>query len=105
MSVPEQDAGRRERLLATADLGLLGAADLLQAVLPLLALLARLGDGLRDAVADLAVVGLELLEGLQGVVDQAKASGLAATELRVKGESRQGDVRNRGGGLEEGRIL
>lgn len=41
---------------------------------------------LGQADADQAVVGLELLHGLGGVVDESKASGLATTELGAKTE-------------------
>jgi hypothetical protein len=41
--------------------------------------------GLADA--DQPVAGLELLEGLRGVVDQGEAGGLAATELGAQAEN------------------
>ena len=34
-----------------------------------------------EAVPDLAVLGIVLLQGLGGIVDETKAGGLAATEL------------------------
>ena len=39
-----------------------------------------------EANADQAVLGLELLEGLGGVVDEGEAGGLAATELGAQTE-------------------
>jgi hypothetical protein len=41
-----------------------------------------------EADADEAVVGLELLHGLGGVVDEGEAGGLAATELGAQAEDR-----------------
>jgi len=62
---------------------------LLSPILPLLALLpGSLLDFLGKAVADEAVVGLELLEGVGGVVDEGEAGGLAAAELRAEAEHR-----------------
>ena len=53
-----------------------------------------LSRGLLDlgghANADKTVVGLELLHGLVGVVDEGEASGLAATELGA--ETEDGDL-------------
>lgn len=46
-----------------------------------------LGSG-GHADADQAVVGLELLHGLRGVVDEGEAGGLATTELGAETESR-----------------
>lgn len=43
-----------------------------------------------EADADQAVVGLELLHGLGGVVDQGEAGGLAATELGA--QAKDGDL-------------
>lgn len=51
-----------------------------------------LSAGLLDlgglAVADESVVGLELLHGLGGVVDESEASGLATTVLGAETEDR-----------------
>lgn len=53
-----------------------------------------LARGLLDlfgiTVPDKAVVGLKLLEGVVGVVDQSKTSGLSATELGA--ETEDGDL-------------
>jgi hypothetical protein len=58
-----------------------GTADLEALVLGLLdGLAGPFGAGL-DALADEAVLGLELAEGVLVVVDEAEAGGLAATEL------------------------
>lgn len=43
-------------------------------------------DLLGQADTDQAVVGLELLQGLRGVVDEGETSGLAATELGAQAE-------------------
>ena len=72
-------------LLATLRLG--GTTELLGAVLALLALLS---GGLLDlagvADADQSVVGLELLHGLDGIVDEGETGGLAATVLGAHAE-------------------
>lgn len=47
---------------------------------------AGLLDLLGQANTDQAVVGLELLHGLGGVVDESKAGGLATTELGAQTE-------------------
>ena len=63
-----------------------GTADLETLVLGLLdGLAGLLGAGL-DALADEAVLGLELAEGVFVVVDEAEAGGLAATELGAEAE-------------------
>ena len=63
-----------------------GTADLEALVLGLLdGLAGLLGAGL-DALADEAVLGLELAEGVFVVVDEAEAGGLAATELGAEAE-------------------
>ena len=59
---------------------------LLHAVLLLLDLLAAGLLLLDEAGADLAVLGLEFLQGLQAVVDEAEASGAASTELVAETE-------------------
>lgn len=83
--------------LGTLDLG--SAAEGLLAVLALLALLARsLLDLGSKADTDKTVVGLELLHGLGGIIDEGEASGLAATELGAETE----DVDLVLGGLVEG---
>lgn len=74
-------------LLLLATLRLRGAAELLGTVLALLALLP---GGLLDlgGVADAhqSVVGLELLHGLDRVVDEGEAGRLAATVLGAHAE-------------------
>ena len=63
-----------------------GTADLEALVLGLLdGLAGLLGAGL-DALADEAVLGLELAEGVLVVVDEAEAGGLSATELGLEAE-------------------
>ena len=63
-----------------------GTADLEALVLGLLdGLAGLLGAGL-DALADEAVLGLELAEGVFVVVDEAEAGGLATTELGAEAE-------------------
>ena len=79
---------------------LLLAPQLLRPVLALLDLLARLvGGRLSQAVPDEPVLGLELLGGVDGVVDQAEAGRLAATELRER-ERREEGGDERGGVVE-----
>jgi hypothetical protein len=74
-------------LLRLGTLDLRRAAQRLLLVLALLALLPAGALGLGgEADADQAVLGLELLEGLGGVVDEGEAGGLAATELGAQAE-------------------
>lgn len=74
-------------LLRLGTLDLCRAAQGLLSVLALLALLSAgtLGLGGKSD-PDQAVLGLELLEGLGGVVDEGEAGGLAATELGAQAE-------------------
>jgi hypothetical protein len=74
-------------LLGLGTLDLCGTAQRLLSVLLLLALLSAgtLGLGGKSD-PDETVLGLELLHGLGGVVDQGEAGGLAATELRAQTE-------------------
>ena len=66
-------------------------AELLHAVLLLLDLLARLGHRLLETGADDAVLGLELLHGVNVVIDQTEPSGLATTKLSA--EAKEADAR------------
>ena len=68
------------------DLVLRGTAKLLDTVLLLLDLLAGLGNLLLKARTDHTVLGLELLHGVNVVVDQTEPSGLATTKLRAEAE-------------------
>ena len=68
------------------DLVLRGTAKLLDTVLLLLDLLAGLGNLLLKARTDHTVLGLELLHGVNVVVDQTKPSGLATTKLSAEAE-------------------
>lgn len=78
-------------LVLLGALGLGGTAELLGAVLPLLALLsAGLLDLCASTDADQTVEGLELLQGLLGVVDESEASALTTTVLRT--ETEDGDL-------------
>lgn len=65
----------------------LGATtELLDTVLLLLDLLAGLGNLLLKARTDHTVLGLELLHGVNVVVDQTEPSGLATTKLSAEAE-------------------
>lgn len=78
-------------LVLLGSLGLGGTTELLGTVLPLLALLsAGLLDLSSGTDADQAVVRLELLQGLVGVVDEGEASALATTVLSA--ETEDGDL-------------
>lgn len=78
------------RLFLLLGLGTLDLGGTTEGLLSVLALLALLSGGLFDllghADTDKAEVGLELLHGLGGVVDEGEASGLAATELGAQAE-------------------
>ena len=71
---------------------LLGTAELLHTVLALLSLLSGLLHCFSKAVSDEAVLRLELLGAFDVVVDQAKASGFAATKLGLKAENKHAVV-------------
>jgi len=85
------DEANRLLLLGLLALDLLGTTEGLLAVLALLPLLpgGTLGLGGKTN-ADKTVLGLELLHGLGGVVDESETSGLAATELGA--ETEDGDL-------------
>ena len=68
------------------DLVLRGTAKLLDTVLLLLDLLAGLGNLILKARTDHTVLGLELLHGVNVVVDQTEPSGLATTKLSAEAE-------------------
>lgn len=69
-------------LLRLGTLDLCGSAQGLLSVLALLALLSAGTLGLGgESDTDQAVLGLELLQSLGGVVDEGEAGGLAATEV------------------------
>ena len=74
-------------LLGVLDLSLLGASDLLDTVLTLLALLARHPLGLHEAVTHQAMLGLELLGEVERVVDEREAGALAAAEHGLEAEA------------------
>lgn len=83
---------RRPDLLLTSTrlLVLEGSTNLLGTVLLLLALLAAALGGLSQAVANHAELGLKLLGGLDGVVDEGEAGGLATTKGVLAAEDDDG---------------
>ena len=84
--------GREGERLSGGLLGLLPGGssaqtpDLLASVLGFLDLLPGGVHGLLQTLSDLSVVGLELLQGLDRVVDEAEAGGLAAAIVRSEAE-------------------
>merc|ERR1719320_1725061 len=73
--------------LSSSNLGLSSSANLLGSVLPFLLLLtAGLCLGLDDSLSDKAVLGLELLGEIHGVVNQAEPSGLVTSEVGLEPE-------------------
>lgn len=76
-------------LAAGANLALFHSAHLLHSILTLLALLASRSIFLaQQSIANQPMAWLELLGIVDRVVDQAKAGGLAATELCLKAKAK-----------------
>ena len=85
-SLPKTSNKHNYLLLARAGahLGLGGAADLLHAILPLLALLAGALCPRQQAISNQPMFWLKLLRVLQRVVDQSEAGGAAAAKGSAK---------------------
>merc|ERR1712013_950779 len=83
----KQKKERKNRTKKVRGTGLGSSANLLGSVLPFLLLLtAGLCLGLDDSLSDKAVLGLELLGEIHGVVDQTEPGGLATSEVGLEPE-------------------